>query len=288
VANKMFRDQSRELRKKAQEELIGNRVEAGKAFINEAAALEQAQELLARKDDKEAGADATKPDAPLAAAAAHEGPSVTYHLRSALTVPSRNDQQLIEVARIEMKPEYYYKAVPVLTTHVYRLADLANKSEYVLLPGEATMYVGTDFVGRMNLPLVAIGAQYTVGFGVDPQLQVSRTLVKKSRTVQGGNQVHNYEYRITAGSYKSEEVKVQVWDRLPRAEAEAVAVSLVEPSPKLSDNATYLRQERPENLLRWDLTVAPGQTDEKAATVAYRFKLEYARDVAIANFKTKP
>jgi hypothetical protein len=289
AANRMYyRDQSRELRKKAQEELIGNRAEAGKAFLNEAAAVEQAQELLARKDDKEVDADANKPDAPLAATAAHEGPSVTYHLRSTLTVPSRNDQQLIEVARIETKPEYYYKAVPVLTTHVYRLADLANKSEYVLLPGEATMYVGTDFVGRMNLPLVAIGERYTVGFGVDPQLQVGRTLVKKSRAVQGGNQVHNYEYRITVGSYKSEEVKVQVWDRLPRAEAEAVAVSLVEPSPKLSDNATYLRQERPENLLRWDLTVAPGQTDEKAATVAYQFKLEYARDVAIANFKTKP
>jgi hypothetical protein len=289
AANRMYyRDQSRELRKKAQEELIGNRAEAGKAFLNEAAAVEQAQELLARKDDKEVDADANKPDAPLAATAAHEGPSVTYHLRSILTVPSRNDQQLIEVARIETKPEYYYKAVPVLTTHVYRLADLANKSEYVLLPGEATMYVGTDFVGRMNLPLVAIGERYTVGFGVDPQLQVSRTLVKKSRAVQGGNQVRNYEYRITVGSYKSEEVKVQVWDRLPRAEAEAVAVSLVEPSPKLSDNATYLRQERPENLLRWDLTVAPGQTDEKAATVAYQFKLEYARDVAIANFKTNP
>jgi hypothetical protein len=288
LANQMFRDQSHELRKKAQQEQIVNPAEAGRAFINEAAALEQAQELLARKDDKEAGADERNLDAPLAATAAHEGPSVTYHLRTALTVPSRNDQQLIEVARIETKPEYYYKAVPVLTTHVYRLADLANKSEYVLLPGEATMYVGTDFVGRMNLPLVAIGERYTVGFGVDPQLQVSRTLAKKSRAVQGGNQVHNYEYRITVGSYKSEEVRVQVWDRLPRAEAEAVAVSLVDPSPKLSVNATYLRQERPENLLRWDLNVAPGQTDEKAATVAYQFKLEYARDVAIANFKTKP
>jgi hypothetical protein len=39
--------------------------------------------------------------------------------------------------------------------------------------------------------------------------------------------------------------------------------------------------------LRWDLTVGPGQTGEKASTVAYQFKLEYARDVAIANFKTK-
>ena len=196
----MFRDQSRELRQKAQQELIGNRAEAGKAFINEAAALEQADELLARKDDKAENEDArTGPARAAAATAAHEGPSVTYHLRSRLTVPSRNDQQLIEVARIETKPEYYYKAVPVLTSHVYRLADLINKSEYVLLPGEATMYVGSDFVGRMNLPLVAIGERYTVGFGVDPQLQVSRLLVKKSRTVQGGNQVHNYDYRITVG-----------------------------------------------------------------------------------------
>ena len=60
--SQMFRDQSRELRKKAQQELIGNRVEAGKAFINEAAALEQAEELLARKDDKEVRAEADEPD----------------------------------------------------------------------------------------------------------------------------------------------------------------------------------------------------------------------------------
>jgi uncharacterized protein (TIGR02231 family) len=283
-----LRDQSRELRQKAQIELLGNRNETGKAFINEAAALEQADELLARKDDAADNEDAQAPAAPPAATAAHEGPSVTYHLRSRLTIPSRNDQQLIEVARIETKPAYYYKAVPVLTSHIYRLADLANSSDYVLLPGEATMYVGSDFVGRMNLPLVAIGEKYTVGLGVDPQIQVSRVLLKKSRTVQGGNQVHNYEYRITVGSYKSEPVMVQVWDRLPRAEAEAIAVSLVEPAPKLSNDPAYMRDGRPQNLLRWDLTVGPGQTGEKSATVAYQFKLEFARDVAIANFKTNP
>ena len=288
MPSQQFRNQSRDLRQKAQQEMIGNRAEAGKAFINEAAALEQADELLAGKDEKDDKEDAKKPGAIEAATVAHEGPSVTYHLRSRLTVPSRNDQQLIEVARIDTKPDYYYKAVPVLTSHVYRLADLINQSAYVLLAGEATMYVGSDFVGRMNLPLVAIGERYTVGFGVDPQLQVSRLLVKKSRTVQGGNQVHSYQYRITVGSYKSEAVKVQVWDRLPRAEAEAVVVSLVEPAPKLSEDPTYLGRERPENLLRWDLNVAPGQSGEKAATIAYQFKLEYARDVAIATFKARP
>src|ERR1700732_3203841 len=114
----------------------------------------------------------------------NEGPSVTYHLNSRLTVPSRQDDQVIEVARIDMQPDYYYKAVPVLTSHVYRQADLTNKSNYVLLPGEATMYTGTDFVGQMNLPLVAIGEQFTVGFGVDPQLQIQRAMTDRSRATQ--------------------------------------------------------------------------------------------------------
>src|SRR5262249_35031683 len=133
----------------------------------------------------------------------------------------------------------------------------------------------------------AIGERYTVGFGVDPQLQVSRQLVKKSQSVQGGNQVHSYDYRIIVSSYKSAPVKLQVWDRLPRAEAESVAITLTDPSPKLSDDPTYLRLERPDNLLRWDLSVEPGMTGEKAAAIAYQFKLEYARDVAIGNFKAK-
>src|SRR5262249_35548675 len=146
---------------------------------------------------------------------AHEGQSVTYHLDAHLTVPSRNDEQVLEVARLNMEPDYFYKAVPVLTRHVYRLANLSNKSKYVLLPGEATMYQGTDFVGRMDLPLVAIGEQFTVGFGVDPQLQVARQLLDKGRAMQGGNQVLRYDYRILVSSYKAQPVSVQVWDRLP-------------------------------------------------------------------------
>jgi uncharacterized protein (TIGR02231 family) len=272
--------------------MISNNAVVGGAIINEAAALEQTEELFAKakdeRDDKKPGDDTNRPAAPPETATVQrEGPSVTYHLTARLTVPSRNDQQLIEVARIELKPEYYAKAVPVLTPHVYRLADLVNDSRYVLLPGEATMYVGSDFVGRMNLPLVAIGERLSVGFGVDPQLQVARQLVRKQRNVQGGNQVHVYDYRITVSSYKADPVRMQVWDRLPRAEAEAVAVSLEDPKPKLSADPTYVRKDRPDNLLRWDLTVAPGTSGEKAATIDYQFKLEYARDVSIASLKPK-
>jgi hypothetical protein len=267
---------ARELRQQAQMDLNRNKTETGWAANNMAAALEQTSELLA--------ADEAQVKRDLGAAVA-EGPSVTHHLPAKFTVPSRNDQQLVEVTRLELTPEWFYKTVPVVSPHVYRLASLVNKSENVLLPGEATMYIGSDFVGRMNLPLVAIGEQFTVGFGVDPQLQVDRQLVDKSRTVQGGNQVHAYDYRIRVSSFKPNPVRVQVWDRLPHGETEAVGVNLVKAQPTLSDDPTYLRTDRPKNLLRWDLTVEPGQNGEKAAAVSYQFRLEYARNVAISNFK---
>src|SRR5439155_1996708 len=132
---------------------------SGIGLYNTAAALDQSWELFNPEAAVKRGCSL----------AVREGPTVTYHLSTRLMVPSRSDEQILEVARIDMPPEYYYKAVPLLTTHVYRLANLKNKSKYVLLPGEATMYLGTDFVGRMDLPLVAIGEEFTAGFGVDPQ-----------------------------------------------------------------------------------------------------------------------
>ena len=200
---------------------------------------------------------------------------------------ARSDEQVIEVARIDMRPDYFYKAVPVLTAHVYRQANLTNASKYVLLPGEATMYNGADFVGRMNLPLVAIGEQFTAGFGSDPQLQVQRQMTDKSRAQQGGNQVLRYEYRILLSSYKPERVKVQVWDRLPAAENETMGVSLVKAAPELCKDSMYLREDRPHNLLRWDLELGPEMNGEKAQAIQYEFKLELDRQMAIGTFESK-
>jgi hypothetical protein len=256
---------------------------SGDVFLNDAAALEQTTDLLTAVEEFKKQRDAQR----VMRVAGGEGPSITYELASALSIPSRNDEQVIEIARVEVAPQYYYKAVPVLTSHVYRLADLTNTSKYVLLPGEATMYIGSDFVGRAELPLVAVGEQFTAGFGVDPQLQVQRQLLDKSRTNQGDNQVWRYEYRILVSSYKSEAVKLQLWDRLPHGESEAVGVSLVKTMPLLSTDPLYVRESRPNNLLRWDLTVEPGKNGEKAVAVNYDFKLELGRQMVIGNILAK-
>lgn len=268
-------DQARNYRAMAQMEGNRDKQQAAAKLWNDAAALDACQDLIFNDDMKRRGKFA------------NEGVSVTYKVSTTLSIPSRNDEQVVEVAKIDLKPDYYYKAVPVLTSHVYRQANLTNKSEYVLLPGNATMYQGSDFVGRLTMPLVAIGEQFTVGFGVDPQLQVQRELVDKSRVPQGGNMIYKYDYRILVSSYKAKAVKLQVWDRLPHAETESVGINVVKVSPELSGDPLYVRESKPKNLLRWDLTVEPTMNGEKAKAVTYQFQMALDRQKTISGFAAK-
>jgi Domain of unknown function (DUF4139)/N-terminal domain of unknown function (DUF4140) len=246
---------------------------SGVAILNRDAATGQAQEMRVGDESVPTGPEVEK-----------DSPSVSYNVAGTLGIPSRRDPQLLEVGRIELPAEYYAKAVPVLTPRVYRLAKLTNKSDFVLLPGEATAYVGGEFVGRMKLPLVAAGEPFIVGFGVDPQLQVSRRLVKKTRMVQGGNQVFSYEFRIGLRNYRPGLVKVQLWDRLPTPEGEAVIVNLVKTSTDLSADPMYLRTAKIDNLLRWDLEVPQGTVGDKTMYLYYEFRLEYSRDLPQPRF----
>ena len=253
--------------------------------LNESAAWTQNLELMQSRG--EVLASLAKGNKGFAGPLSTDGPSVTYHLPSKLTVPSRNDEQVIEVVKLKLTPKYYYKTVPVLNTHVYRLADLVNKSEHVLLPGEATMFQGTDFVGRMPMPLVASGEEFTAGFGVDTQLQIQRQMVDQTRTTQGGNQVLKYEYRILVSSFKSAPVQLQVWDRLPKGETESVGVILVKTTPELCKDGIYVRESRPNNLLRWDVEVPANCNGEKAYAINYEFRMELDRQMAITGFQSK-
>ncbi|MBX9579910.1 MAG: DUF4139 domain-containing protein [Gemmataceae bacterium] len=278
---KGLEQQARGQRAAAQQNYAQKKDDVGAKLFNDAAALEQFRDLVLDRDEL------TK----VAAEARAEGadlPSVAYRPKGPTSLPSRTDEQVLEVARFDLTPRFYYKAVPVLTPNVYRLADLVNTSELVLLPGEATMYLGGDFVGQTKLPLVAVGKPFTVGFGADPQLQVSRTLLDKARTTQGGNQVLTFKYRISLSSYKKDPVAVQVWDRVPHAEAAmTIAVNLANPKPELSTDPLYQRDEKPKGLLRWDVTVQPTQNREKALAIEYEYKLEYDKNVTIGGLLAK-
>src|SRR5262249_11567888 len=70
----------------------------GVGLYNTAAALDQSWELLNPEAAVKRGCSL----------AVREGPSVAYHLNTRLSVPSRHDEQVLEVTRIDLPPDYSY------------------------------------------------------------------------------------------------------------------------------------------------------------------------------------
>lgn len=250
-------------------------------LVDQAATLEQTRDLLSAAVPAKLGDMPT--ESPEGAGVIVSLPGI--HDLKAITEQEEGGQLLL-LSRFEAKPEWYYATTPILSSRVFRMANLANGNSWTLLQGKADMYRGDEFVGRMELPAVPSGEPFTVGFGADSQVGVHRRLVSHDTAVQGGNQVEGYEYRIRLHSFKPAPIKVQVWDRIPRSRPDEVAVNMDQATPAISADPAYLRRDRPDNLLRWDVEVKPGQNKEEALTITYRFKLEFSRERSLGGFSS--
>jgi len=57
--------------------------------------------------------------------------------------------------------------------------------------------------------------------------------------------------------------------------------------PEISTDPVYLRQDRVNNLLRWDINLAPDSNGTKANTTTYDFKVELDKQMSIGSFQSK-
>jgi uncharacterized protein (TIGR02231 family) len=207
-----------------------------------------------------------------------DGPSLAYHLATSVSLASRSDQQMVRIIQTSLPSTFHHKATPVLTSYVYREAEVKNNSEEDLLGGPITVYLNGSFVGRGEMPTVARGQTFVVGFGADPQLLAKRALAEKSDSIQGGNRRFGFEYRLVVENFKNQPVKVSVFDRLPYTERAAdVAIELGELKDALSVDKLYQRVERPKGILRWDIEVPAGATGEDARLIEYGYTAEFDR-----------
>jgi hypothetical protein len=158
-----------------------------------------------------------------------------------------------------------------------------NSSDEDLLAGPITVYLDGRFVGQGEIPTVARGQTFVVGFGADPQLRTRRELADKQDGVQGGNRETRFEYRLVVENFTGEVTPVRVLDRLPHAEnGEDIRVTLGETSDPISADKLYQREERPMGLLRWDINVPEKAAGENARLIEYHYAVEYDRQYVVS------
>jgi len=207
--------------------------------------------------------------------------SIRYELSTPISVVSRRDAQMVPVLQHQSPADFYHVAVPILTTSVFREAELANATGRDLLGGQVNVFLDGEFKGRTEISSVARGRTFTLGFGVDGQVKARRTLVDRRDDVQGGNRQVSVSSEIIIDNFKQEAVKIRLRERMPFMEdATNLRVSIGEMSQPLSANADYLRYEKPKGILRWDIEAPPGSLD-KSTSLRYTYSLEFDKSLTL-------
>ncbi len=216
-----------------------------------------------------------------------EGVSVSYQLANRTSLPSRSDRQLIQIAAVPLKGEFYRLATPVLTSFVYEEARLTNTSDHVFLAGPVATFLGGQFVGRGELPTVTIGESFSVGLGIDSSLRTDRQLVNKEERIQGGNRVVDFTYELSLENFGHEAAKVRLLDRLPTVSENDIKVTLVKSDEKVSDDSMYQLTDRKDGILRWDIEVPAEAVGPKKKVLRYTMQVEYDKQLTIVGMPEK-
>ncbi len=208
-------------------------------------------------------------------------------LANRTSLPSRSDHQLIQIASVPLKGDFYRLATPVLTSFVYEEAQLTNSSERVFLAGPAATFVGGQFVGRGSLPTVTIGESFTVGLGIVPSLRAEREVVTKEERVQGGNRVVDFTYELAIENFGAEPAKVRLLDRLPTVGQDDIKVTLVKSDVPVSSDESYQKSDRKDGILRWDVEVPAQAVGPKKYVLRYTMQIEYDKQLSIVGMPSK-
>ncbi|MDP7008683.1 MAG: mucoidy inhibitor MuiA family protein [Phycisphaerales bacterium] len=244
---------------------------------------------------KDAGASRSRLDAEevgaelgLAVASASvqgEGPAVSFALPRTVTVPSdKNGKQKTAIGSIATTASLFRVAVPMLTDSVYIRSEVRNESPFILLPGVASIFHGSDFVGRTTVPTIAPNESFPLDLGIDPKVTATRTLLEKktsSKGLFGSSKETLFDYRVTISNGHDSPLNVQLWDRIPVSRNAEIAVEMKGQTAALSTDTTYLESERPLGLLRWDLEIPATSTGDSSFVLTWQVDVARGKNVDI-------
>jgi uncharacterized protein (TIGR02231 family) len=205
------------------------------------------------------------------ATADRQGASVTFRMPRRTGIPSDLAPHRVQIAKLELPARLDYITAPTLAEQAYLRAKIDNNSGFVLLPGEANLFHGDEYVGATQIEDTA-AREFELQMGVDERVSVTRELVGRevSKAFIGSTKKTQYTYRIRITHQLVKAAKITVLDQIPHSRHEDIKVKLLDTSPRVSEQ-TDLSE------LRWNLTLEPAKTQE----IQFGFSVEFPKTLQV-------
>jgi len=176
------------------------------------------------------------------------GVSASYIVPGQQTIPSSGGiyaggdrkARTVVIAESSLHAVLERICVPTLTTQAYLRASMKNTSAFMLLEGQASIYVDGSYVGKSTIPSVSADERFSANLGIDRTLEVvAHGLIKKS--VQSGlvnrTKTLSFSQKYSIKNTGRLDIpRLLIYSRFPVTQNDKITLNRI--NPPLADPAT--------------------------------------------------
>ncbi len=199
------------------------------------------------------------------------GISIAYRIPGRKTIPSGKSSTDILINSSEFDAKFFYYVIPKQREAAFLKAEMENNTKNVYLPGDASIFVGSEYTGNGRIDKFTPGEKISISCGVDNRIKVERELIRKffdKGGVFSKKKKVEYRYRNLIRNGLDREIDVNFIDCIPVPRVSDITVKDVFFSAK-PDSIN-----KDKGLAYWHLKIPSHETFVETTG----FKIEYPKD----------
>jgi len=197
--------------------------------------------------------------------------NTSYDIDIPYDILSNNEDHLISLYQQKIPADYQYFTAPNYDREAYLLAKIKDFSKYNLVSAPASIIFENMYIGETRISPDQTNNEMNITLGNDPKINIRREEVQDK---SGEKFLSSYRekvitYDLVIKNNKKEQISIEVKDRFPLSNNEAVKIEVLDKSGAAKDDE--------KGFLTWNIKLSPSET--KKLRVSY--KVRYPKDYTI-------
>ena len=199
--------------------------------------------------------------------------NTSYDIDIPYDILSNNEDHLISLYQQKIPADYQYFTAPNYRREAYLLAKVKDFSKYHLVSAPASVIFENMYIGETRVSPDQTNNEMNITLGNDPKISIRREDVQDK---SGEKFLSSYRekvvtYDLVIKNNKKEQISMEIKDRFPLSNNEAVKIEVLDKSGAAKDDE--------KGFLTWNIKLSPSET--KKLRVSY--KVRYPKDYTISS-----
>ena len=195
--------------------------------------------------------------------------NTSYDIDIPYDILSNNEDHLISLYQQKIPADYQYFTAPNYRREAYLLAKVKDFSKYHLVSAPASVIFEDMYIGETRVSPDQTNNEMNITLGNDPKISIRREDIQDK---SGEKFLSSYRekvvtYDLVIKNNKKEQISMEIKDRFPLSNNEAVKIEVLDKSGAAKDDE--------KGFLTWNIKLSPSETKKLRVSYKVRYPKDY-------------